>query len=114
MKRMIRYCMSEDYYRPLYSFVAAAYILATFYFWVPIPLVVWDVRLPAIRSIIYGKLGEQTSDKSVFNPWHRRCTQFACLCGICLSVPCSYVSITENVGMILEYSLLCVIYISLP
>ena len=103
MKRMIRYCVSEDYYRPLYSFVAAAYILATFYFWVPIPLVVWDVRLPAIRSIIYGKLGEQTSDKSMFNLGTGgvlsllACVEFVCQCLVHTSVSLKMLARSLNI-----------------
>ena len=55
VKRIIRRCVPEDYYRPLYSFVSAAYILCTFYFWVPISSVVWDIHMPTVRNAIYGK-----------------------------------------------------------
>ena len=55
VKRIIRCCVQEDYYRPLYSLVSAAYILCTFYFWVPIPTVLWDIHTPTVRNTIYGK-----------------------------------------------------------
>lgn len=55
MKRIIRCCVPEDYYRPLYSLVSAAYILCIFYFWVPIPSVVWDIHSSSVQNVIYGK-----------------------------------------------------------
>ena len=55
MKKVIQLCISEDYYRPLYTFVSAAYILVTFYLWVPIPTVVWDIQMQVLRNAIYGK-----------------------------------------------------------
>ena len=55
MKRVIRCCVPEDYYRPLYSFVSATYLLCIFYFWVPIPSIVWDIHMPTVRNGVYGK-----------------------------------------------------------
>ena len=55
LRKVIRYCLSDDYYLPLYTFVASLILLVTFYLWLPIPSVVWNVQQQAIRNVIYGK-----------------------------------------------------------
>ena len=87
LKRIIRTCISEDYYRPLYSFIASGLILISFYLWVPINVVVWEVKLQTFRNAIYGKIKQLcygNSDQTYFsNNVH---TGADILCWIGLSV----------------------------
>lgn len=53
LKKLIQLCITEDYYRPLYTFVSSLQILLIYYFWIPIPVAVWDLQIIILRMAIY-------------------------------------------------------------
>ena len=48
--------ISKKYYRPFYVIIVSSYLLFVFYLWIPLPVIVWDVKHELLRNAIFGKL----------------------------------------------------------
>ena len=54
VKKLFSTVISEKYYRPFYA-IMSCYLLFVFYLWIPLPVIVWDVKHELLRNAIFGK-----------------------------------------------------------
>ena len=88
VKKLLRFVISERYYKTFYVWISTNFLAAAMYFWQPMTTIVWSVPSPLLHNVITGILLSVLS---------------VCL-SVCLSVypsvlVCTYQSIKQQLAV---------------